>query len=64
MRPLLTFIEVAGMLNCSKPTVERLVYEGVLPSIKIRRATRFHIADVEAFIAKQKDDRKEATVTA
>jgi excisionase family DNA binding protein len=51
MRPLLTFLEVADMLNCSKPTVERLVYDGALPSIKIRRATRFHVADVEAFIA-------------
>ena len=58
MRPLLTFLEVADILNCSKPTVERLVYEGALPSIKIRRATRFHAADIEAFIAKQKSATK------
>ena len=59
MRPLLTFLEVADILNCSKPTVERLVYEGAIPSIKIRRATRFHVADIEDFSADQKCATKE-----
>ena len=58
MRPLLTFLEVADILNCSKPTVERHVYEGAIPSIKIRRATRFHVADIEDFIAEQKSATK------
>jgi excisionase family DNA binding protein len=50
MYPLLTFSEVADMLNCSKHTVERLARDRVIPVIKIRRSTRFHVDDVQTYI--------------
>lgn len=45
---LLDIHGAAGVLNCSVPTVERLVAAGKLPSIKVGRLRRFRRADLLA----------------
>jgi excisionase family DNA binding protein len=50
MCELMTKNEVAGLLRVSPRTIERLVEDGKLPVLKVRRAVRFRRADVEQFV--------------
>jgi excisionase family DNA binding protein len=57
---LLTVNQVAARLNISRSLVYDLVLSGELPSIKIQKARRIPVTELEAFITKQlqggKDD--------
>jgi excisionase family DNA binding protein len=50
---LLTVNQVAARLNISRSLVYDLVLSGQLPSIKIQKARRIPVAELEAFINKQ-----------
>ena len=47
---LLSRAEVAGILNVSLRTVDRLRTEGALPAIKVRTSVRFRSDDVRRLI--------------
>lgn len=47
---LMTKQEVCDWLRISMRTLERLVEQGHLPSIKLDHAVRFHPDDIRAFI--------------
>jgi excisionase family DNA binding protein len=51
---LLSVRELAGFLGVSPRMVQHLAKRGDLPCVKIGRCLRFEMADVRAFIEKQK----------
>jgi excisionase family DNA binding protein len=51
---LLTLDEVAEQLGCSRRTVERLVSEGRLRVVRIRRLVRVTERELAAFVAGQR----------
>lgn len=53
-RPLLTKADVCARLAVSLRTLDRLIAQNALPTIKVGRAVRFDPADVEAYIDAQK----------
>ncbi|ARN56519.1 helix-turn-helix domain-containing protein [Sedimentisphaera salicampi] len=53
-RRLLTVKEAAGFLSVSPRTIASLKKSGQLPQVKLRRAVRFDIKDLEAFILRCK----------
>lgn len=55
MNDYLTTAEVAALLRVSKPTVIKAVSKQGLPAVRLGRVLRFARADVEAWIAKQKE---------
>lgn len=56
-RPM-TVAEVAAQLRTSPYTVYRLLRAGVIPSYRVGRGWRIDAADVEAFIARQKEESR------
>lgn len=55
--PVLTHDEVALLLRCSRRSVSRLVAGGHLTPVAIAGNRRYHRDDVEAYIARQREDR-------
>lgn len=49
---LLSVKEAARILSCSEAAVRKWAYQRRLPAVKVGRLTRFHLADVEALIAR------------
>lgn len=49
---LITAVEAARRLSMSQRTIYRLLTSGELPSVKIRRARRIRVADLERFAAR------------
>jgi len=47
---LLTFADLTQVLSVSRRTAIRLRDNGTIPSVKIGRAVRFRLSDVERFI--------------
>ena len=54
-KDILTIKEVAEYLKVTERTLYRLVQEGKIPAFKVGGSWRFQLADIEAWIAKQKD---------
>jgi excisionase family DNA binding protein len=53
---LLTSTQVAELLQMKRTTVEDYARRGVLPSLKLGRHRRFVRSDVEAALARLRDD--------
>ena len=53
---LLTSTQVAELLQMKRTTVEDYARRGLLPSLKLGRHRRFVRSDVEAAIARLRDD--------
>lgn len=51
----LTPLELASLLRISRTTLERLIAQGTLPIHRFGRQRRFLRADVDAWIASQRD---------
>lgn len=51
---LLTIEQVAERLTCSRRTVERLLSEGALPVVRVRRSPRVAASDVQAYLEADK----------
>ena len=51
MQELLKLADVMRLLNVSEATVHRMVKSGKLPAVKLTRAVRYKLEDVEKFIA-------------
>ena len=47
---LMSVLAAAEYLGVSRATVERLVYRGELPIVKIGRSTRYDIEDLDCYI--------------
>jgi excisionase family DNA binding protein len=63
-RLLLDFEEAAQQLAVSRRTLERLVNEGSLRSVRVLRSRRIARSDLEAFVQRLRAaDRPHATVT-
>jgi len=54
-KDILTIKEVAGYLKVTERTLYRLVREGKIPAFKVGGSWRFQLADIEAWIAEQKE---------
>jgi excisionase family DNA binding protein len=52
---LLRIRQVAEALSCSEWKVRQLLWGGVLPFVRIGRAHRVELSEVEAFIARNRD---------
>lgn len=46
-----TYADAAGLLRCSKRTVERLVHDGVIPTVDVAGTRRIRRADLDAYVA-------------
>lgn len=55
-RAFLTQREVAAYVRLSEITIHRLVEKGLLPCYRLARRVRFRLADVEAYLDKQRHD--------
>ena len=53
---LLTSTQVAELLQMKRTTVEDYARRGILPSLKLGRHRRFVRSDVEAALARLRDD--------
>ena len=42
--------DAAAMLTVSRRTLQGLIYDGSLPSVKVGRSRRIAVADLEAFV--------------
>jgi len=51
---LLTIGEAAEYLSVSERSIKRLIARGDLPCIRVGNALRFALADLEAFIARNR----------
>jgi excisionase family DNA binding protein len=56
---LLSLAEVQCALAISKPTLMRLVAEGELPTVRIRRRRLVHPDDLAAFVAERREPRND-----
>ena len=48
--PLLTVVEVAGMMRVSNMTVYRLIKSGQLPALKVGKNYRLRPSDIEQYL--------------
>jgi excisionase family DNA binding protein len=55
-RLLLPLPEAGARLELSRATVQRLVTDGTLPSVKIGRSRRIAVVDLEAFVSALRED--------
>lgn len=53
---LLTIAEVADLLRCTRRTVERLIARRELHTLKIGRAVRIELVELERFLSVRRDD--------
>lgn len=51
LKRLLPISAAAEYLGVSRATVERLVFRGELPIVKIAGSTRYHVEDLDGYIA-------------
>lgn len=51
---VLDTLEAAAYLGVSEPTLRRLIRDGEVPHIRIGRALRFRVADLDAYLNKQR----------
>jgi excisionase family DNA binding protein len=51
---LLTLADAAKYLSVGQRTLARLTAEGKLPCVRIGRAVRYHVPDLDAFINQRK----------
>lgn len=49
---VLDTLEAAAYLGVSEPTLRRLIREGEVPHVRIGRALRFRVADLDAYLEK------------
>ncbi len=54
-KDILTIKEVAEYLKVTERTLYRLAQEGKVPAFKVGGSWRFQLADIEAWIAEQKE---------
>ena len=59
--PVLTTQEVAVILRCEEPTVERYVHRHELAAIQIGRERRFRAEDLLEFIATRPTKQRQVT---
>lgn len=55
LQPLLTLADSAKLLGCSRRTVERLIADGTLPTIKLGSLRRIDPGDLRAMLDTLKD---------
>jgi len=56
-RALVTLSDAAVYLSCSRRHVERLLARGELPRVRLGRAVRVAVTDLDRYIATQRSDR-------
>lgn len=56
----LTLKEVAELLKLSEKTLYRLAQQGDIPAFKVGGSWRFRTTDIDKWVAKQIDDKKQA----
>jgi excisionase family DNA binding protein len=56
-KKFLTFSETAELLRISKPTVERLVAEKIIPSYKIGKRRLFDPEELIEWVKSHRDDK-------
>jgi excisionase family DNA binding protein len=61
---LLTADQACRVLNVSRPTLYRLMGDGLLPSLRVRGRRMFRRADLERFVARPAKPVREAQTTA
>jgi excisionase family DNA binding protein len=61
---LVTLDEAGRRLALCRRTLQQLVYDGCLPSVKVRRARRIALVDLEAYVAglREANDRGTASL--
>ena len=63
-RRLLLLDEAAEYLGIRPRTVEKLAHTGRLPFVKLGRATRYEVGDLDAFIERNRRRNRRGIVTA
>ena len=58
---LLPIEAAAEYLGVSRATVERLVFRGELPTVKIAGSTRYDVEDLDAYIANNRSRNRKRT---
>ena len=59
MNKLLSKQEVADVLNVSVRTVSRIIKKSMLPIHRVERSIRIKCEDVEAYLEKRREEKKE-----